>query len=371
MSATATRPPDPSPTSRVPQRAGSKPAVPAGEFRTLPKAELHLHLEGAIRPQTAAEFADRYGRPMPRTGRFAGLPEFVVAYEAARDLIGSLDDLRRVAAEVLTTARENGTVWTEVHLIPPTYAGRLGPEEAVVEAVLDGLASAATADSAAGLIVGVNRCLPLPAAWRSLELALAYRDAGVVGLGLAADEARFPPGLFTDVFRRAAEAGLRALPHAGEGAGPDSVRVCVEELRAERINHGIRSIEDPAVVDLLCGRGVSLDVCPTSNAALQVVPTLAEHPLPALLAAGVPVSLNTDCPLFLQNSLAGEYAVAASVFGLDRSALACIAQNSLRSSSCPGDRRDAALAGIEAWQQQHSRPTTWQPFLGQPPSETQ
>jgi adenosine deaminase len=315
----------------------------------LPKAELHLHLEGAIRPGTARELADRYGLPLPRTGRFADLSEFVVAYEQARDLIGSLDDLRRVAAELLTTARENGVAWTEVHLIPPTYAGRLGPDEAVVEAVLDGLASASDAVAGAGLIIGVNRMLPAASAERSLALALAYRDRGVVGLGLAADEARFPAVLFADVFRRAAEAGLTAVPHAGEGAGADSVRACVEHLGARRINHGVRAVEDPAVLRLLVERGVSLDVCPTSNVALQVVPSLAAHPLPALIAAGVPVSLNTDCPLFLDTTTVDEYAQAAAAFGLDRDALAGIAETSLMTSSAPADRRAAALTAVGEW----------------------
>jgi adenosine deaminase len=320
------------------------------DLLALPKAELHLHLEGAIRAGTARELAERYGRPMPRTGRFADLSEFVVAYEQARDLIGSLDDLRRVAAELLTTARENGVVWTEVHLIPPTYAGRLGPDEAVVEAVLDGLAAGSDDAAGAGLIIGVNRMLPVEAAERSLELALAYRDRGVVGLGLAADEARFPAWLFADVFRRAADAGLPTVPHAGEGAGADSVRACVELLGARRINHGVRAVEDPAVVDLLIDRGVSLDVCPTSNVALQVAPSLEAHPLPALLDAGVPVSLNTDCPLFLDTTTFDEYALASSAFGLGPDQLAAIARTSLETSSCPADRRDRALAALGEWQ---------------------
>ena len=287
---------------------------------------------------------------MPRTGRFADLSEFVVAYEQARDLIGSLDDLRRVAAELLTTARENGVVWTEVHVIPPTYAGRLGPDEAVVEAVLDGLASGSDGDAAgAGLIIGVNRMLPVEAAERSLELALAYRDRGVVGLGLAADEARFPAWLFASVFGRAAAAGIPAVPHAGEGAGAESVRASVELLGARRIAHGVRAVEDPAVVELLVERGVSLDVCPTSNVALQVAPSLAAHPLPALLDAGVPVSLSTDCPLFLDATTVGEYALASSAFGLGPEQLAAIARTSLVTSSCPPDRRDRALAALGEW----------------------
>ncbi|WP_170182350.1 adenosine deaminase [Blastococcus colisei] len=321
----------------------------SADLVALPKAELHLHLEGAIRPETARELADRYDLPLPRTGRFTDLGEFVVAYEQARDLIGSLEDLRRVAAEILTTARENGVVWTEVHLIPPTYAGRLGPDEAVVEAVLDGLASAAGPDAAAGLIIGVNRMLPVADADRSLSLALAYRDRGVVGLGLAADEARFPASLFEDVFGRAADAGLPAVPHAGEGAGAGSVRTCVERLGARRINHGIRAAEDPAVVDLLLERGVSLDVCPTSNVELQIVPDLASHPLPRLIESGVPVSLNTDCPLFLGATTVGEYALASSAFGLEPDALAAIARTSLVTSSCPADRRERALAGVADW----------------------
>lgn len=320
-----------------------------GDLVALPKAELHLHLEGAIRPGTARELADRSGLPLPDTGHFGGLPAFVHAYERARDLIRSLDDLRRVAAEVLVTARENGVAWTEVHVIPATYAGRLGPDAAVVEAVLDGLASTASGDVAAGVIIGVNRMLPLAAAERSLALALAYRDRGVVGLGLAADEARFPAGLFATVFRRAAEAGLPTMPHAGEGAGAESVRACVEQLGARRINHGVRAVEDPAVVRLLVERGVSLDVCPTSNVALGVVPSLAEHPLPALIAAGVPVTLSTDCPLFLDTTTVQEYARASAAFGLDHSSLATIAETSLRTSSAPADRRSAALAALDEW----------------------
>ena len=112
----------------------------------------------------------------------------------------------------------------------------------------------------------------------------------------------------------------------------------------------MRAVEDPAVVELLIGRGVSLDVCPTSNVALQVAPSLAAHPLPALLDAGVPVSLNTDCPLFLDTTTVDEYALASSAFGLGPDQLAAIARTSLVTSSCPADRRDRALAALGEWQ---------------------
>jgi len=321
----------------------------APDLVALPKAELHLHLEGTIRPATAAELADRYGLPMPRTGTFANLAEFVGAYEAARDLVGTLDDLRRVAAELVEDAAAQGVVWSEVHVVPPTYSGRLGPDEAVLEAVLDGLAAGAGQGPAAGVIVGVNRGLPIEAAERSLRLAVRYADAGVVGLGLAGDEAGYPAGRFAEVFARARVAGLRALPHGGEAAGPESVRACVEALGATRVNHGVRAVEDPALVELLAERGITLDVCPTSNVALSVYPSPAEHPLPRLIAAGVPVTLASDCPLFVATNAVEEYRRAAEAFGLGRGELAAIARTSLTASSCPPDRRAPALAAVEEW----------------------
>ena len=315
----------------------------------LPKAELHLHLEGAIRPSTAAELAQRYGLPMPRTGAFENLAEFVGAYEAARDLVGDLDDLQRVSRELVSDAAVRGVVWSEVHVVPPTYAGRIGPDEAVLEAVLDGLAAGSGPDSAAGVILGINRGLPMEAAERSLRLAVRYADAGVVGLGLAGDEAGYPAHQFADVFARARDAGLRALPHGGEAAGPESVRACVEALGATRVNHGVRAVEDPALVELLAQRQVCLDVCPSSNIALSVYPSAAEHPLPRLLAAGVPVSLASDCPLFVGATVLDEYRLAVERFGLGREEVARMAGASLTFSSCPPDRRDPALAALTAW----------------------
>ncbi|MGV9608860.1 adenosine deaminase [Streptomyces sp. NPDC003631] len=319
------------------------------DLLSLPKAELHLHLEGALRPSTAAELADAYGRPVPPVGPFAGLGEFVGAYERARDLVGSLDDLHRIGRELVEDAAAQGVVWSEVYLIPPTYAGRLGPAEGIVEAVLDGMRAGATEDSAAGVIVGINRGLPMAAARESLDLAIAYREAGVVGLGLAGDEANHPPERFTDLFRQARVAGLPAVPHGGEGAGPASVRACVEELGAHRISHGVRAAEDPRLLRELAERGVCLDVCPTSNTALQVSRSLTDHPLPAIMAAGVPVTVNSDCPLFCGTTVLQEYQRVSEWLGLDAPALADLAETSVRFSACPAARRTSALARLADW----------------------
>ncbi len=322
------------------------------DLRALPKAELHLHLEGAIRTETAVELAGRYGLPMPDSGEFPDLTAFTVAYERARDLIGSLDDLRRVAHELVEDAHAQGIVWTEVHLFPVTYAGRLGRTEAVLEAVLDGLATGSAAvrgESAAAVILGVNRSLPTAAAMASLDLAVSYHGHGVVGLGLAGDEANHPAARFTEVFARARALGVPALPHAGEARGADSVRVCVEALGAQRINHGIRAVEDARLLDFLAEREICLDVCPTSNVALNVVGSWEEHPLRTLLAAGVPVSLNSDVPLFVGSSALGEYERARQFLSLDDDGLARIAASSLSHSFCPPDRLQRFQPRIEDW----------------------
>jgi len=325
--------------------------VPDLDLTGLPKAELHLHFEGAVRSSTAAELADRAGRPPVKTGPFVNLTEFVLAYESARDLIGSLQDLHRVARELVQDAADAGVVWTEVHLIPPTYAGRLGAPEGVLEAVLDGLRAGATTAAGAGVIIGINRGLPPPAAEQSLRLALAFAGRGVVGLGLAGDEANHPAAAFAAQFTAARDAGLRRVPHGGEGAGPDSVRSCVQDLHADRICHGVRAVEDPELLDLLAQREVCLDVAPTSNIALGVSRTWPGHQLTTLMDAGIPVTLNSDCPLFFRTSINTEYRRAGTDLGLDPATLARIAETSLRRSSCPPELLTPALDRIAVWRE--------------------
>ena len=309
-------------------------------LRGLPKAELHLHLEGAIRADTARELAEASGHNWPDVHTFADLADFVQAYESARQLVRSLDDLRRIGAELIQDADRQGVRWTEVHLIPPTYAGRLGAPEGIIEAVLEGFVAGGSATAGAGLVLGVNRGLPPAAAEESLRLALAYADQGVVAFGLAGDEANHPAGAFAELFARARHCGLRAVPHAGEAAGAESVRDCVELLRADRVCHGIRAVEDPALVEVLLDRQVCLDVAPTSNVALNAAHSWREHPARHLLAVGVPITLNSDCPLFFRSPVNEEYLKASLNWGLSRVDLTHLAETSLRVSSCPAHLLD-------------------------------
>jgi adenosine deaminase len=315
----------------------------------LPKAELHVHLEAAMRPSTAAELADRYGLPAARPGPYRGLPDFVAAYETARALVRGPDDLARIAAETVRDAVAAGVRWTEVHCVPHHYGDRLGPAEAVVEAVLDGLAAGAPAGVRAGLIVAHNRARGLGTARRTLDLALRYQGRGVVGLGLVGDEAAHRPEPYAEVFAAGRSGGLLSVPHAGEGAGAGSVRSAWRALGADRICHGVRAVEDAALLRDLAAAGVCLDVCPSSNVALGISAGLHDHPLPALLAAGVPVSLGSDGRLFFGVDVVDEYRNAHATMGVGRDALARIARDSLRHSAAPGPLVRDAERDIDAW----------------------
>jgi adenosine deaminase len=317
------------------------------DLRSLPKAELHLHFEAAMTRESAVALADRYGLPAPATGSFPDLSAFVVAYEQARDIVGSLDDLSDLARDLGARQRAAGVVWSEIHFVPATYAGRLGPDDGLVEAVLDGLADGAGADHA-GLVVAVNRGLPLEAAESMLDLAVRWTGRGVVGFGLAGDEANHPAQKFAGLFQRARAVGLRRVPHGGEGAGADHVRQTVELLGPDRVCHGVRALEDEEVVELLRERDVCLDMAPTSNVLLGVVPDLARHPLPQLARRDVPVTLSTDIPLFTGADLVEEYARCAEAWGLSDDEVVALARTSLERASCPDHVRAAALRELDA-----------------------
>lgn len=299
----------------------------------LPKAELHVHLEAAIRPDLAAELADRHGTALPPRGPFPDQEAFVGAYERARDLIVSLDDVREVARAFGAHQRACGVVWSEVHVVPPTYAGRLGPDDGLVEAVLDGLAAGA-GPGGAGLIVGINRGLGSAAAERSLDLALRWAGHGVVALGFAGDEAAHPIGPFGPLFERARAAGLSCVPHAGEIPRASAVTAALD-IDPSRICHGFASADDTALVRRLAESDVCLDLAPSSNVLLGLVDSLAEHPLSRLLDAGVPVTLSTDIPLFLGHDLIDEYARCQQACSLSDADVRALAANSLAYALAP------------------------------------
>jgi adenosine deaminase len=320
------------------------------ELAPLPKAHLHLHLEGAMRPATLAELAGHYGMAVPEISGFGSFTAFVGMYRAACEVLRTPADIARLLTEVVEDAAAAGAVWVEPASWPVHHREVLGSDEAVIEFLLETARGAeASTGVGVGLIVAADRMVDPAEAVELAHLAARFAGRGVVGFGLANDEVGYPPEPFAEAFAIARAAGLLAVPHAGELAGPASVRGALDALRADRVQHGVRVIEDEDLVARIAGEGVCLDVCPTSNYLLSVVPALADHPLPALLRAGVRCSVNADDPLLFGSGLLEEYGVCRDVLGMSDEDLAGVARTSVTYSGAPDDVRTAALAGIDAW----------------------
>ncbi|MBV1852839.1 adenosine deaminase [Catellatospora sp. NEAU-YM18] len=310
----------------------------------MPKANLHLHLTGSMRPATLAELAARAGLPVPDAipAGAHGWEAFQSRYDLARAVLRTADDIARVVTEAAEDDAACGAGWTELQVDPSSYAERLGGYEAVVETVL------AAAGDRMGVILAASWAAPPEHAIRTAKLAARYAGRGVVGYGLSNDERRGRVEDFVPAFRVAAEAGLIAVPHGGFYEGAWHVRACVERLGAARVGHGLTAYADPATLELLAERNVALELCPTSYPPLGVA-ELAGLPVRKLLAAGVPVALGTDDPLLFGADLAGQYALARDHLALTDEELAALARHSITASAAPAERTKQLLADVAAW----------------------
>ena len=327
----------------------------------LPKAHLHLHFTGSMRHGTLLELADRHGVRLPDVLKSAAPPElratdergwfrFQRLYDAARSVLRTPDDLVRLLREAAEDERAEGSRWLEIQVDPTSYAQRLGGLTITVELILAAAAGAAwAAGIGIGVILAANRTKhPLEA--RTLaRLAGQYTGRGVVGFGLSSDERRGRAADFDRAFAIAARSGLAAMPHGGELAGPASVADCLDLLHATRIGHGVRAVEDPALLTRLAAAGTVLEVCPTSNLALGVFDKAEDVPVPRLREAGIPIALGADDPLLFGSRLVDQYALVRSAFGASDAELAELARSSARGSQAPDSVKAQLLAGIDRW----------------------
>jgi adenosine deaminase len=320
------------------------------DLHDLPKAHLHLHLEGGMRPSTLAERASHYGMAMPVVSGFGSFPAFADMYVGACDVLRTDADLVRLVDEVVDDAAGAGAIWIEPAFYQPRYRSRFGSDERIIELILDALAAAAARTGVGtGLMLAADRTIDPAEAIDQARLAARYANHGVVSFGLANDEALWPPEPFAEAFAMARDAGVLSTPHAGELAGPESIVGALDALGADRVQHGVRAIEDPALVQRLADEGVCLDVCPSSNVLLSVVPSIEAHPLPQLLEAGVRCSLNADDPLLFGPGLLEEYQLCRDELDLDDAALATIAVSSIEASGASVAQKAAGVAGVDAW----------------------
>ena len=274
-------------------------------------------------------------------------------YDMARSCVRGEEAMRRVVAEAAADDAAEGSRWLELQVEPSSYAPHVGGLTPALEIVLDA-AREASIDSGigVGIVVAASRIRhPLDA--RTLaRLAARYAGDGpgtVVGFGLSNDERRGATADFAPAFDIARRAGLALVPHGGELLGPASVQETLGVLRPDRLGHGVRSVEDPRVLDEVAEAGIALEVCPGSNLAMGVYPTPREVPLLALVGHGIPVALGADDPLLFGSRLVAQYALARDALGCTDTQLADLARDSLRASRAPESVRSAALRDVDGW----------------------
>lgn len=318
-------------------------------LRELPKAHLHLHLVGSMRPGTLTELAGESGMAMALPGTFVDFEHFHTTYALANRAIREAGHLSRLVLEVVEDAAADGAVWVEPTLYLDSFTRVIGPGELILEIVTDAIRSAREEFGiGARMIVAADRDLGPADAVRQARLA-ARGDPDVIGaLGLVNDEQTNPIEDFTEALAVASGAGLAIIPHAGEFGGPDQVAAALD-LGAARIQHGIAAAADSELLGRLAESNVCLDVCPTSNVAVGAVESLDAHPLPALVDAGVRVTLNADDSLLFGCSLLSEYQLARDVFGFSDRRIAAIAEDSIVHSTASGALKSGAAAGIRRW----------------------
>ncbi|HEU5158791.1 MAG TPA: adenosine deaminase [Streptosporangiaceae bacterium] len=339
----------------------NRPPRAARAEATLPKAHLHLHFTGSMRHATLVELARKYRVHLPdalvadwpprlHATDERGWFRFQRLYDIARSVLREPADLRRLLHETAADEAAEGSRWLEIQVDPSGYAGRFGGLTPTVELVLDAAGEAAAASGVGiGVVIAANRTRHPLDAKTLARLAVRYAGRGVVGFGLSNDERRGRAYDFDGAFRIAKRGGLLAVPHGGELLGPDGVRVCLETLGADRIGHGVHAVDDPALVDMLAARGVTLEICPSSNVGLGVFATPADVPLRRLFDAGIPIALGADDPLLFGARLVRQYELARTAHGFTDAELAELARSSIRGSAAPPGLRRQVLADIDAW----------------------
>jgi adenosine deaminase len=319
---------------------------------TLPKAELHVHVEGTLEPELLVKLAARNGIVLPTTDveelraryRFTSLQSFLDVYSESQAVLRTEEDFRDLAGAYLQRAEDQGVRRAEIFFDLQQHLEN-GVEAAVVFAGLRRAVEESRLDAA--LIMCFLRDRGPDAAMDAFRTAMPFRDC-FIGVGLDSTEIGYPPALFTEVFAAAGSEGLHRVAHAGEEGGPEYVWQALDELHVERIDHGNRAMEDPALVARLRSEGTPLTVCLLSNVALKVVDRLEDHVLPRMLAKGLRVTLNSDDPAYFGGYVEDNYAAVRRHLELSEQDLLTVARNSFDACFAEDGKREQWKAELEA-----------------------
>lgn len=314
-------------------------------IRAMPKVELHVHLEGATRPETLLKLAQRHGITLPADTvqglrqwfAFRDFPHFIEIYVQVSECIRTPDDIEMLTREFLQGQAAQNIRYSEVTCTPYTHYQQKGLPFADQLAAINRARAWAEAELGVtmGLVIDIARGVSEEAGLTNADWAIGALGDGVVAFGLGGPEAGNPPERYASAFKRVREAGLPCVPHAGETVGPESIWSALRVCDAARIGHGVRCLEDPALVAELRDRQIPLEVCPTSNICLRVFDRFENHALPRLLDEGLYVTLNSDDPPMFDTTLTDEYLKSAATFELDVGAIEQLVFNAVRASLLP------------------------------------
>lgn len=332
----------------------SHPDTTGRSLRALPKVHAHLHLDGGYPLAAVERLARAQGGVFERPARFRDAGEFFTAYGSVPALVRDLDDLAALCVALVHAEAQAGVLSLEPSIEPPLYSPRLGDLDTVTRTIINALQRGA-ADT--GIEVGANLTVTAnveaPLAEELALLATRFVGAGVTAFGTAGPDDPSGPLRFQRAAFIARDAGLQVVIHAGQTGveidGPASVRAALDVLGATRISHGVHAIFDAELLARLAAGGIVCDVCPASNVALGAAATLATHPAPAMLAAGVPITLNADDPLWFGADITAQYEIARREWGIGDAGLAGIARNGVRVPSLSAPVRARFEAALDEW----------------------
>ena len=329
-------------------------------YRAFPKVELHRHLEGSLRLGTLQETAQKYSMPLPASPELAALvqvlPEdpptsvnFLSKFQVLRTFYRSPELIQRFAYEAVADAAEDGVRYLELRFTPVALSRVQGYDLGeVINWVTDSVAQASRDYSIrTGLIASINRHESLDLAVEVTHLVMQHMAQGIVGIDLAGNESDFSADPFAGILREAQSAGLHLCIHAGEWNGPQNVIQAIETLKADRIGHGIRIMEDPGAVALAKSSDIPFEVCITSNYQSGVIPSLQDHPIRRMLAAGINVTINTDDPAIEQTTLSQEYHLFCEVLGASHAELAQRILAAAKAAFLPDAEREALVRQLQ------------------------
>jgi adenosine deaminase len=323
-------------------------------FERVPKVELHLHLEGAVPLDTLWQLIQKYGgdpsvptrASLEERFQYRGFSHFLDTWMWKNGFLRQTSDFTTIAEAVACDLAAQNVRYVEAHYSPSDFARHgLEPQE-LTRAIRAGLDRAPEIE--VSLIADLVRGRDPVAMDATLQQVHEVRDLGVLGVGLGGAEHAFPPELYAAVYERARKLGFHVTAHAGEAAGAASIWGALRALGAERIGHGTRAHEDPALLDYLAQRQIPIEMCPLSNVRTAVVPSLGEHPIREYMERGLLVTVSTDDPKMFNNSLALEYALLERELGLSRDEIRTLVLNGARASWLPADRKDQLLVDLQA-----------------------